>query len=347
MKGKKRSGILLLSMIVAVLSSCTNEESKTKGSNITSSLKVAGYKVIPEPFDNDVLATANLLPNEHVTLRAPINGTVLDIYFKEGQFIKKGQPIVHLDDRSWKAELVGVKTALDVAKLKLERKEILFKLDGARKEDIDEGKAEVDRLKSQKQQLEVNIRLANIRAPFSGYLGMRDFSVGAFLKEGDVITSLTQLDNIKVDFSLPESYFSSVEVGDTVQVLINKDTTGAVVYALSPQISSDSKTLSVRAKLSLKNKSTVIPGSFAEVLVSTNFIKDALLVPTQAVVPEINEQTVYLYKGGEVVRKNIKLGTRTPGKVHVLEGISAGDTLITTGLMQIREGQRVELQEVK
>ncbi|MCB0397873.1 MAG: efflux RND transporter periplasmic adaptor subunit, partial [Flavobacteriales bacterium] len=193
----------------------------------------------------------------------------------------------------------------------------------------------------------LNIDLANVNAPFSGQLGMRNFSVGAFLNTGDPVTTLTELENMNVDSTLAQSYANSLSVGDSIEVMIGKDTLQASVYAMSPVIDPQSRTINVRALLPQKKDRIIMPGSYAEVRITANAVDSALLIPTQAVVPEINDQTVYLYKNGKAVRRKIQTGHRTPAMIHVVDGLSAGDTVLTTGLLGVKEGMDITLQSTR
>ena len=310
-------------------------------------LRVEGFKVHPTPFNDDVTTTADLLPNEQVTLMAPMEGQVLGVYFKEGATVSKGARIIRIYDKNWKAQLVGLNAELETVRKDVERKQALLEIGGSTQEEIDLVYARSETLKSQIQQLQLNIELANVRAPFSGVLGMRDFSEGAFLTAGQEITTLTELKQLKVDFTLPQEYISNIQKGTKVHVLVTKDTLEATVYAINPRVDVASRTINVRALLKQPANKKIMPGTFAEVLVSTHFIKDALLVPTQSVVPEINDQTVYLYKNGKAVRKTVQLGIRTADMIHIVTGIAPEDTLITSGLLQVKDGMNIDLQSVK
>ncbi len=332
-------------MLIVALASCGKQKSPTAAGS--SNLQAKGYVVIPEPFNNDLITTAELIANEQVELMAPMAGQVLEIYFNEGENIKKGAPIIRLDDRSWKAQLPGIKADLSATEKDYERKKQLLDVGGSSQEEIDQALSKIELLKSQLQQLQVNIDLANVTAPFTGKLGLRNFSKGAFLKQGDVITTLTAMDKLKVDFSLAQEHLKDIEVGKKIKVLMGPDSLEAEIYAINPLIDARSRTIHVRALLDQPKDKIIMPGTFVEVSVSTNFIKNALLVPTQAVVPEINKQTIYLYKSGKAVKEEVKMGNRTADKVHIVEGIQAGDTIITTGLLQIKDGMGIKLQSSK
>lgn len=334
-----------LVLLAAVMISCSEEEQKeSPAQQAQPVLKVNAYKVKTQPFSSRLVTTGNVLAYDEVTLKAPIGGTVLSINFKEGQKVKKGYPIIHLDDRAWKAQLVGLKAELNNAEKDYERKKTLLEIEGSSQQDIDEAFTAIEKLKSQIQQLEVNIRLANVEAPFTGNLGMRDISPGAYLAQGDIITTLVNIDKLRLDFAVPQQYQNSLKPGSDVLVYNQKDTLRAKVYAVNPRLTTTSRTLNVRAQLDQSSEKTLLPGTYVEVAIPIEAVKDALLVPTQAVVPEIDDQTIYVYENGVAKRKKITLGNRSKDSVNVIEGIAAGDTIITTGLLKIKDGVQVDVQ---
>ncbi|MCO6500347.1 MAG: efflux RND transporter periplasmic adaptor subunit [Vicingus serpentipes] len=342
---KIKQSIIVVGLTLVIIS-CGSDEAEKSGGG-ANALQVEAYKIVAQPFNNELITTANLIAEEQVELMAPIAGQVLAIYFKEGERVNKGQTLIRLDDRSWKAQLVGVKAELDAAEKDYARKIELLTIEGSSQEEVDNTFSKVEILKSEQQQLQVNIDLANVSAPFSGELGMRDFSEGAFLKQGDLITTLSANKQLKVDFTIAQIHTKSIEINKPVLVLIGNDTLEANVYAINPIIDAQTRTLNVRALLNQKVDKKIKPGTFAEVLIATDVLEDAILIPTQAVIPSINEQTVYVYKSGKAVRKVIQMGNRNADKVLVLEGLSVGDTVITTGLLNIKEGMDLKIQSVK
>lgn len=343
---KSSTGAIFIMFFFSLLISCGSKTEEKQAKNSAGPLMVEGYKITGFPFSNEVRASANLYANEQVELKAPFSGQVLEVFFKEGQNINKGGSIIRMDDRSWKAELSGVQAELDATTKDYVRKKKLLEIEGSNQGEIDALFSKIQVLKSKKELLTLNIELANIQAPFSGRLGMRNFSEGAYLKEGENITVLTELDQLKIDFDIPQEYKNSIEIGNKVHLLIENDTFDATVYAINPVINTDSRTINVRARLKQPKNNQIMPGAFAEILISINYVKDALLIPTQAVISEINDQTVYLYKNGKAVKRIIEMGSRTDEKVSIIHGVSAGDTLITTGLLLIKDGMEVILQSV-
>ena len=340
-----QASLILFSL--AILFSCGDNPDKKPTIQANSNLQVEGYKVIGQSFNTEVLTTAEIRANEQVELRAPISGQVLDIHFKEGEMIKKGQALIKIDDRHWNAELMGVKAALTNAQKDYDRKTELLTVEGSSQEEVDHAFTSIEALKSQLAQLRVNIELANVSAPFSGRLGMRNFSKGAFLQQGDMITTLTESNQLKVDLTLAQHYIQSIEKGKTIWVLIAGDTIEATIYAINPVINANTRTINLRALLKQPKFKSIVPGTFAEALVTVNFIENALLVPTQAVVPSLNDQIVYTFKNGKAVKNKVQVGNRTKDKVHIIKGIAHGDTIITTGLLHIKEEMDITLQSIK
>ncbi len=211
---------------------------------------------------------------------------------------------------------------------------------------MDNAFSRIQLLKAKVEELRVNISLANISAPFSGQLGMRDFSEGAFLKQGDFITRISANNKLKVDFTIPQIHLESIQIGKNITVLVAGKSLKAKVYALSPIIDEKSRTLSVRALLEQTGKEKILAGTYAEVQIQSKAISNALLIPTQAVVTSILEQTVYVYKNGVAERRVVELGDRTAEKVHIISGISNGDTVLTTGLLSVKDGMPLTLNSV-
>ncbi|WP_020530313.1 efflux RND transporter periplasmic adaptor subunit [Flexithrix dorotheae] len=332
---------LVFATIASTIFSCSSEQ---KPSSNTSDLTVEVYKVKKQTFSNEIVTTANLLAQEQVNLMAPIAGQVLDIYFKEGQKVNKGQTIIRLDDRTWKAELVGINAELTSAQKDYDRKKELLSFEGSSQEEVDLALAKVLSLQSKQQQLQVNINLANVTAPFFGQLGLRNFSEGAFLRQGDLITSLTANQQLKVDFSIAQAYKKSIKINKKITVLVEGDSLTATIYAISPAVDEQTRMITVRAMLKQNPKNNILPGTFAEIILPTNAIDDALLVPTEAVVPSITEQTVYVYNNGKAERRVVTLGNRTADKVHILTGLKEGDSVLTTGLLTVKDGMSISLK---
>ncbi len=323
--------------------SCTEDKSSVANDEVR--LKVEAMVVEKEVFENSLEVTGNILPNEAVEIKAPIEGIVLDIYFKEGQRVSKGARLVRLDDRTWRAQAEGVRARIKAAKTLLDRKKSLLEIEGASQEEVDNASAELVNLEANLQELQVNIDLANVRAPFSGTVGLRDFSLGAYLGKGDVITQLAQTDRLKLNFDLPAKYALGSIVGKTVDVISERDTFKASVYAIEPSVSNSSRSFSARAYIT-QGKHNLTPGDFAQVVYNQEVDSAAILIPTEAVMQELQGQVVFLLKNGAAKKQKVTVGTRTSDQVQILEGLSVGDSVITAGLLQLKDGTKVDASAI-
>lgn len=335
---------LVLAMSLLLVSSCKKAEKNEGRRNGSSALTAEGFLVTPCPFENKQVVTANLLPAETVEIKAPVSGTVLSIHFKEGERINKGQSLIQIDDRVWKAQIKGLKAQLAKASEELHRKEALLKAEGASQEEVDAAQSEVQQLDAKIEELSVYVSLASVPAPFSGQVGMRDFSVGAYLSQGQVITQIAQSGQLKVDFGLPGRYINQLAIGKEVTLVLNDDTLTAPVYAINPVLDENSRTIQVRALLD--NKTGVMPGEFAQATLVFDHYDSALVIPINLVLPELGAETVFLCKHGKVVKQKVTTGVRTDKLVRIVDGLAAGDTLLATGLVQVREGVPVKINKL-
>lgn len=338
--------VLLLPSFLSLFLSCGSADSPS--GQHTSVTHAEGFQVRTSEYRVNIRSTGDLLSWERVELKAPVAGNVLAIHFQEGQHVNEGELLVQIDDRTWKAQKKGLEAQLFSAENELERKRQLLAVEGVSREEFDQSEARANHLKAQIDELKVRIDLARIHAPFTGRLGMRNFSRGAYLAQGDIVTHLVQADKIRVDFSIPSRYAPFAKEGMEVQVIPSSsgDTVTAEVYALEPAINTSSRSMHVRAKLD-NPLYKYIPGDFARIVFEVGYDDQALLIPAESVIPEMDSQVVYRVKNGKAQRREIETGTRTRDKVHVLQGLTPGDTILVTGLMEIRDGTHVEITALK
>jgi membrane fusion protein (multidrug efflux system) len=342
---KKLLWLFLLPVIaLSFLTSC-KEQKKASPAAGMSPLQVKVFILKPQLFQDRFIVNANVIPFEETDLKAPVSGNVLSIHFKEGEKVKQGQPLVQIDDRIWKARLKGLKAQLDIAKSDSARNEALIDVQGVSQETVDKSNAQIKELQAQIEEMEVNISLACVKAPFSGRVGMRDFSVGAYLSQGMTITTLVQSDRLKVDFNVPGRYLDYIRDGQMVKLVYQADTLEATVYAIDPQIDINSRTFRVRCVMPNPGEKYV-PGIFVEVIIPVNSDDKALVVPTAAIIPALNSQTVYVFHNGIAFRKEVELGPRTDLQVQVQKGLNPGDTIIMTGLLEIKDNMPVVIRDI-
>lgn len=299
-------------------------------------------------FTRSISSTANLLPFEQVELKAPVAGNVMAIYFEEGQQVEKGARLIRIDDRHWRAQLQGLEAQLERATSEFERNQQLIAREGISEEALEQAEAAVRELEAQVRELQVNLQLANVRAPMGGVVGMRDFSLGDYLTLGQTITQLVQKDQLRVDFTVPAEYAAHLTEGQKINVIANAsgDTAVAEIYAINPAINLRSRQIQLRALLENK-EGGFIPGDFATVQLEITEEDEALLIPAEAVVPEVDSHVVYKLKNGRAVKQEVVLGVRSESEIQIMEGLAEGDTVLLTGLMQVEDGQQVQVDTLK
>ncbi len=336
--------LLVFLVPLALLSCSQGNQTEQRG---PQSIRAQGFKTYYAPYTITIRSTGEVLPNEDIELRTPIAGNVLSIHFREGQFVEKGALLVEMDSRTWQAQKRGLEAQLSSAERELQRRIQLLEIEGTSQESVDQSRALVSDLEARIEELSVRIDLAQIRAPFGGRVGMRDFSPGAFLGQGETITRLVQSNKLKVDFTIPARHAPFAREGLDVKIISSSslDTAFARIYAVDPEININSRSLRLRGMLE-NGERKFIPGDFVQVFMETQHNENAILIPSDAIISELNSQIVYVAKNGKAQRTEVEIGTSTRGRVNILSGLSEGDTVLITGLMGIRSGSAVEVTQL-
>jgi len=337
--------ILILGLLVFSLdpSRAVAEKKAAAPAGPPPGMPVEAAQVTVAPVNREVSAVGTLQSDESVVVSAEISGRVAGVAFHEGEKVAKGRVLLRLDDSVQQAELDRSTASLELSRANYKRAETLLKDHAISQRERDEAYA--------KWQLdEASLRLARasldktvIRAPFAGRLGLRNVSPGAYLRPGDAIVTLDAVDPIKVDFRVPEAFVRQVRVGQTLQV--NVDATpgrsfSGQVIAIAPQLDSKGRSMLLRARLANEEK-VLSPGMFARISLVLEQHAEALMVPEEALIAQGEQQLVYKVVDGKVEAAPVKPGIREKGRVEILEGVEAGDTVITAGHLKVRPGMPV------
>lgn len=301
----------------------------------------------PVLFEETVASNGTLMANEEVELRAELSGRVQEINFKEGAAVSAGQLLVKINDAELRAQLNKVNLSLKLAEQKLERNRKLLQLQGISQEEFDVMQNEVESLKAEKALVFAQLEKTEIRAPFSGVAGLRQVSAGAYVTNQQLIATLKQVQPIKIDFSIPENYIGRVHAGDTISFTVGSSAKkyNGRVYAIEPGVDAGTRSIHLRA-LSTNSDAALVPGAFAHITLKLN-TTDALLIPTQAIVPVLKGKQVFVVRNGKADTVSVVTGIRNDSAVQVISGLSAGDSVITTGLLQLRPGNDVKIRPGK
>jgi membrane fusion protein (multidrug efflux system) len=311
-----------------------------------AALRVSAVTIEPTPLAEKITATGTLLADEGVELQAETNGKVTSSRFTEGAHVRKGELLVKLNDADLLATHSRAKYRKQLAMLRERRLAQLVKQGVARQEEYDTALNELNVQDAEIELTEAQIAKTEIRAPFDGVVGLRHVSEGAFVNAATRIATLQRIDRLKIDFSVAERYAARIRVSSPIEFTVAGASQGfrGHIYAIDPRIDSATRTVLIRA-ICPNPVSPLLPGAFANVAITLGELKDALLVPAVAIVPGLNEKNVFVVRDGKAQRRAVEVGTRTAGSVHILSGLAPGDVVITSGLQQVREGERVAVSE--
>lgn len=337
---KTRTFTELLILLLG-LSSCSEKAEESKQ---TPPVLVVDYLVANTTTEeNTIRIPGTLMPFEHVDLYAEINGLLTSIHFIEGQQVAKGQLLFKIDTEVQEAQLKQVASDLDFAKKDEQRKKALLEAKSISLEDYELALAKKMNLEAQSKILEVQIGKGKIVAPFSGTIGFREVSEGALIGPGTKLTSLSQNNRLKLEFNLPERFSSTAQIGTIVQFSDGKEMFDAKIYATSPTIDAQNRMLTVRAETTVNKP--LIPGAFVEVAYMMAADEDAIIVPATTLVPVLNGQKIWKINQGQAQSVLVEPGLRNKQNVQIFGDIKPGDTIITSGLLGIREGMYITIRK--
>ncbi|MCC7325210.1 MAG: efflux RND transporter periplasmic adaptor subunit [Burkholderiales bacterium] len=301
--------------------------------------------VVAAAMPQIITAVGSLRSDESVTLRPETAGRISAITFKEGQRVTKGTPLVKLDAAIPQAEYQQARANLTLARSKFDRAVDLANRNYISGQAKDEAENNFKVAQAAVALAEAKLAKTDIRAPFSGIIGLRSVSIGDYVKEGADLVNLEAIDPLKVDFRIPETFLRMVQAGQSLEVSLDAlpgKTFDGRVIAINPLIDAAGRSVVIRAQV--RNQDTTLrPGMFARVRLITREQSDALVVPEQALVPLGTEQFVFRVVDGKVARIKVQTGQRRDGKVEIVAGLAAGDIIVTAGQLKIRDGVAVRV----
>lgn len=305
---------------------------------------VYGLVAKGEKFSDFLYLTGTIEANELIDVRSEVSGIVELINFSEGTYVQSGQVLVKLNDSELRAQLSQAQARVSLASENERRAKLLLEKEAISQEEYDVANADFRTAKSQIDLIKAQIRKTTIIAPFSGKIGLRNISKGSYITPSDIIAQLVNLSKIKLQFSVPEKYSHQLKIGENVVFKVPgiNNNFSAKVYALDPLINQASRTLTVRA-ITDNQDNLLIPGSFANVSLPLEEISDALLIPTEALIPIQNGKKVFIQKNGMAKEIIVETGGRTDSTILITKGINIGDTVLTSGVMSLRDGASVKV----
>jgi len=335
--------LLLSSIFIACNSTSPNISDKVN----TQVLRVEAYQVQPEQMERNLNLTGSLLAEETVELKAEIAGKIVAISFVEGSTVKKGQLLFKIDDRELQAQKAKTFIELKLAASEFKRSQELLKIEAISQEEYDAIANRKASLQADLALLQARIDRCSIEAPFDAYAGLRYKSPGAFVQVGEVLGNLVQNQKLRLEFDVPDKFASFIKKGQLLEFTVSggDEVYQAEVYAHSGAMNTANRNLKVRAHVDNK-KGELLPGAFTEINLNLGESEGALLIPAECLTPELKGEKVWLIRNGMLQPEIVRTGIRKPTRVQIVEGLNAGDTVITTGLLQAKPGIEVSIIKV-
>jgi len=304
---------------------------------------VEAMVVIPQAFTDEVKLTGQVTADESIDVRTEVSGRVKSISFREGGDVRAGQLLVKLVDDDLVARRSKLEQQRQLEVKRAERLKAMKSVDGVSQEDLETAQAQSAMRAAEIAELDAQIAKTEVRAPFSGRIGLRQISVGAIVGPSTPITTLTSLGALNVDVAVPERYVGTVGVGSQLRLRLrgaDTSTRAATVSAVEPVLDDRTRTQRVRARLA--STAGVSSGMFADVQLRRSTLSDAILVPSESVVQDMNGATVYRVRSGRAQAALVSIGARTLTHVQITAGLAVGDTIVTSGILFVKPGKPVK-----
>ena len=347
---KKLIFLLCLTAMLLDLPSCKKDPNGKKDESVkkaNTAFVAEGYIVKPSILDQSISVSGTLKPFEETVLMPDVSGRVISINLPEGKMVQKGTLLVKLFDDDLKASLKKLQTQLALAEQTQKRQNELLKISGISQLEYDQTELQVKSIKNDIEYMKAQISKTEVIAPFDGVIGLRNVSIGAQVTPSISLATIRMTNRLKLDFSVPEKYSREVSEGKRVLFTVQGDDTKyeGKVMATEESIELNTRNLKVRAVVDGTSPS-LKPGAYANVELDLAEEKDALMIPTQAVIPQERDKKVIVVQAGKANFVTVKTGVREAAKIEVVTGLKPGDTIATTGILFIRPKGKVKFSKI-
>ena len=329
---------------ILMATACSKKPKSVDKFNPNAPISVDIAIVENQKIDKLIEVNGSVLANDYIDVHPETNGRIVFLQIPEGKMVQAGTILAKLNDADLQAQLEKVKVQLELANINEQRNKQLLNVKGINQSDYDVSLQQVKSLKADIALIQAQIDKTIIKAPFTGLLGLRQVSLGAFINNTSTIASLQKVDQLKVDFTLPEFYQSFIKVGKKVKIesIGGGDAKlAATVIAIEPQINASTRNIKVRAVLQGK----LLPGSYVKVLLGENVQKPTILVPANVVIPDSRSKQLSIVQGGVAKLIDVETGYRTASSVEITKGLKVGDSIIVAGMLFVRQGSNVKISK--
>jgi membrane fusion protein (multidrug efflux system) len=336
-------------LFVIFLFGCSSNDKKNEAIKPASMQvsKADGYIVAPQSLSQDIEVPGSLAAFEEVELHPEVSGSVTAIYFKEGDNVGQGSLLLKIYDADLQAQLQKMLVQLKTAEQTAERYAALLKINGVSQQEYDLNVLAVNNIRADINIIHTNIARTSVKAPFSGKIGITNITKGAYITPQTLIASLRKVSQLKLDFTVPEVYGAKMKKGVPVNFTIDGTSKvyAAVISATENIIAQENRSLRIIAVVN-KPDAQLIAGAFAKVKISLGENSAALMIPTQAVIPDARNKKVIVVRNGIALMEVVTLGARDSAMVEITSGLKAGDTVLVSGLLTTKPGGKVEVNKI-
>lgn len=307
-------------------------------------LNVSGELIAPFKLIETINSSGTLRPDEEVDLAFETSGKIVGIYFYEGTRVKQGDLLAKINDRPLQAQLLKLQAQKKLAEEKEFRQRNLLSRDAISQESYDQVVTELQTMEADIMLIQARIDETELRAPFDGIIGLRYLSEGSYTSPATKIARLVKISPLKIEFSIPERYAGEMQTGYPISFRLDgsQHAFEATVYAIDPKVDINTRTIVLRALYPNRNEE-LKPGRFAAINLQISQMENAIAIPTEALIPEMEGEKVFVYRSGRAESVRVTTGIRTESKIQIIDGLRFGDTLLTTGVLQLRQGLPVVL----
>jgi membrane fusion protein, multidrug efflux system len=345
--------LFLFLFSLLVLSSCSSKRKaevkiQQSQSGQRPPARVDAIVVNTQTISENIEVSGTIVAEESTEIHPEVSGRITTLNVREGMVVSKGAMIAKLYDADLQAQKRKIQVQLQIAKQTEQRYEQLQKIGGISKQDYDVTALQVNNLRADLDIINTAISRTLVRAPFSGKVGLKTVSTGAYVTPSSIITTIQKTNGLRLDFTVPEKYSSQIKTGQYVNFHVEGSERAytAIVFATESGIQENTRSLTIRARVK-GDEAGLVPGSFARVKLAFEPNNNALMIPTQAVIPQARGKKVYVYKNGIAEFTEVETGVRDSSNIQVVSGLTKGDTVITTGLLGLKPKAKVIIKSIK
>lgn len=346
--------IFLSSIFLVSIVSCKSKSSEKQTTQATGGggrqqgpQKVDVIIAVPQKITESIEVPGSLIASETTEIHPEVSGRLTMLNVREGAYVSQGSVIAKLYDADLQAQLKKLQAQLSIANQTASRLSQLLNIQGISRQDYDMAVLNANNIRADIDIVRTNISRTVVRAPFSGKLGLKEISVGAYVTPQTIITIIRKISVLRLDFTIPEKYISEVKPGTTVFFTVAGSDVrhAAKVMATESGITENSRSLNIRSTV-IGNDASLVPGAFANVILDFAPDYTAIMVPSQAIIPQTRGKKLVVYKNGTATFTDVSTGVRDSANVQILSGINDGDTIVITGLMSVKPNSKLAIKNI-